>query len=296
MVDDALDPNISEAELSLILNSSMNTRAYNKSREGVENRIFDTVKSFGGDSLKALVSFADDGFMKERVFYIKLHGERSEVKRFILNKCLVKIALKWRNNNKRNKKNYGKHLQPSTWNTLLKMLFCVFHKKNVNYHYANDFNGDVEFHSVLTAQWALQCEADPTFASGVGTSTFDMNADFKIREHFRLGKFNPFSTELTEDAYNDRLKYAIYVLGRYFLCRGCNEIAFCNWEQVRFHETMVHGEKEEYVELIHKWDKTHQMNLKNTTSRDVSSRVSPRIYANANDELCPHRFLKFLRS
>jgi len=147
----------------------------------------------------------------------------------------------------------------------------------------------------LTAQWALQREADPTFASGVGTATFDMNADFKIREHFRAGKFNPFSKELTEDAYNDRLKYAIYVLGRYFLCRGRNEIAFCNWEQVRFHETVVNGEKEEYVELIHKWDKTHQMNLNNTTSRDVNSRIAPRIYENANDELCPHRFLKFLR-
>jgi hypothetical protein len=104
IVDDASDPNISEAELSLILNSSVNTRAYDKSRGGVETRFFDTIKSFGGDSLKALVSFADDGFMKERVFYIKLHGERSEVKRFILNKCSVKIALKWRNNNKRKKK------------------------------------------------------------------------------------------------------------------------------------------------------------------------------------------------
>jgi hypothetical protein len=85
------------------------------------------------------------------------------------------------------------------------------------------------------------------------------------------------------------------VLGRYFLCRGRSEIAFCCWDQVKFHETTVNGEKEEFVEVVHKWDKTHKMSLQNPTSRDVTSQVSPRIYANANDDLCPHRFLKFLR-
>jgi hypothetical protein len=138
-------------------------------------------------------------------------------------------------------------------------------------------------------------EQDPTFATGIGTAPFDMNADFKIREHFRSGKFNPFSTDLTEEAYKDRLKYAIYVLGRYFLCRGRNEIAFCCWDQVKFHEATVNGEKEEFIEVIHKWDKTHKMSLNNPTSRDITSQVSPRIYSNANDDLCSHRFLKFLR-
>jgi len=102
-------------------------------------------------------------------------------------------------------------------------------------------------------------EQDPTFASGIGTATFDMNADFKIREHFCSGMFNPFSTDLSEEAYKDRLKYAVYVLGRYFLCCGQNEIAFCCWDQVKFHEATVNEEKEEFVEVIHKWDKTHKM-------------------------------------
>jgi ribosomal protein L31E len=95
-----MDPNISEDELKLIMSSSVNTKVYEKSRTGVESRFFDTIAKYGGDRLKPLVMFADDGFMKERVFYIKLRGDRNEVKRFILNKCLVKIALKWRNNNK----------------------------------------------------------------------------------------------------------------------------------------------------------------------------------------------------
>jgi hypothetical protein len=74
------------------------------------------------------------------------------------------------------------------------------------------------------------------------------------------------------------------VLGRYFLCCGQNEIAFCCWDQVKFHEATVNGEKEEFVEVIHKWDKTHKMSLNNPTSRDVSSQVSPRIYSNPNDD------------
>jgi len=53
------------------------------------------------------------------------------------------------------------------------------------------------------AQWTKMQEQDPTFATGTGTATFDINADYKIREHFRSGKFNPFSTALTEEAYKD---------------------------------------------------------------------------------------------
>jgi hypothetical protein len=83
------------------------------------------------------------------------------------------------------------------------VVFQLSQKKNINYHYANDFNGDGEFHSVLMAQWTKMQEQDPTFASGIGTATFDMNADFKIRDHFHSGKFNPFSTDFTEEAYKD---------------------------------------------------------------------------------------------
>jgi hypothetical protein len=171
-----------------------------------------------------------------------------------------------------------------------------FSQKNLNYHFANDFNGDGEFHAVLTTLWAKQREEDPTFASGIGTSTFDMNGDFKIREQFRSGKFNPFSMKLSEAAYKDRLKYAVYCLGRYFLCRGRGEIAYCEWKQVKFHEGLVNGEVEEYVEVVHSFDKSHKLTITNTTARDVNDQVSPRIYANPTDDLCPYRFMKFLRS
>jgi hypothetical protein len=46
-----------------------------------------------------------------------------------------------------------------------------------------------------------------------------MEADQKLCEKFLAGEFNPFSTEVTAVAYENRRKF-IYVLGHYFLLRG----------------------------------------------------------------------------
>jgi len=174
------DPHISTEERDLIMNASVNTKEYEKSRRGVESRFFDTLDQYGGDGLRQLTLYHIDGFKQERIFYIKLRGERSEEKRFILNKCLIIIALKWRNC-KPGIKSFGKHYQPSTWDTMLKYLFSMFRRKNIAYNYATDFNGEGEFHGVLSTMWAKQMEEDPDFATGVKTSTCDMNADFKLR-------------------------------------------------------------------------------------------------------------------
>jgi len=156
-----------------------------------------------------------DGFRQEQLFYIKLRGEKTEEKKIILNKCLIHIALKWCNNKKG--KDFGKHLQPSTWDTKLKYLFCVFRRKNIQYNHLTDFNAEGEFHSILSTTWADEMEKDPSFASGTGTSTFYEDADKKLREFYKEGKFNPFSTATTQEAYEDRKKYMISVLGRFFL-------------------------------------------------------------------------------
>jgi hypothetical protein len=139
LLDDSSDLHISAEEAILIANSSVNTKKYEKNKKGVEARFFDTLEKYGGNELKKLTSYANDGFRCERLFYIMLRGEKTEEKRFVLNKCLVKIALKWRNMKDKNK---GEHLQPSTWETLMKYLFAVFRQKNIRYNYATDFNGD----------------------------------------------------------------------------------------------------------------------------------------------------------
>ena len=42
---------------------------------------------------------------------------------------------------------------------------------------------------MLSSQWTKEMEADPMFASGVGTSTFDMEADAKLQSQFKAGTF-----------------------------------------------------------------------------------------------------------
>jgi hypothetical protein len=118
-----------------------------------------------------------------------------------------------------------------------------------------------------------------------------MEADHKIRQQYKDGKFNPFSSAATEEAFRDRLKYCIWVLGRYLLCRGHNESVYSTWKQVVFNSCVAGGVMEEYVEYRHHWDKSHKCKLKNTTPRET---VPACICANPNDELCPHRFLVFL--
>jgi hypothetical protein len=72
MFDSKSDANYSEEETAVIMNSTVNTKQYEKNRSGIEARFFDTVEKFGGDSLKPLTLFARDGFRKNRLFYIKL--------------------------------------------------------------------------------------------------------------------------------------------------------------------------------------------------------------------------------
>jgi len=215
MVNDVSDGSLTESELQLIQNATVNTKQYERNKKGIEERFFDTVYTFGGPLLQPLTLFCLDGFKKECLFYVKLRGEKTEEKRLILNKCLVKVALKWRNNKKG--KDFGRHYQPSTWEMKNKYLFAIFRRKMIQFNQLTDFNGVGEFHSVLTAQWALEMEKDEKFASNIGTSTFDDDADKKLRDLFSAGKFNPFSTDTTTEAYEDRKNYMVYVLGRFFL-------------------------------------------------------------------------------
>jgi hypothetical protein len=77
-------------------------------------------------------------------------------------------------------KDFGKPYQPSMWATKMKFLFSVFCQKKILFNVQTDFNGEGEFHPVLAAQWAILMEKDEKFASGIGTSTFDGDADKKL--------------------------------------------------------------------------------------------------------------------
>jgi len=72
--EEGIDVDASEEEQSLLLSSTVNTKAYEKNKKGIEERFFDTLEKFGGTHLKQLALYAEDGFRKERLFYMKLRG------------------------------------------------------------------------------------------------------------------------------------------------------------------------------------------------------------------------------
>jgi len=107
---------------------------------------FDTIKQFGGPEMQPLLDKVEKNKIKEKRFYIILRGRRNEHKRIILSKCLLLLALEWRN---QSKKDFGKIYQPDTWATKLRTLFSTFRSKGILFKHTKDFNGEGEFHAVL---------------------------------------------------------------------------------------------------------------------------------------------------
>jgi hypothetical protein len=286
--------NLSADDERLILGSSVNKKKYGKSKEGVEKRFFETIEQYGNAELKQLLTVCTPGvgMLPERRFYTLLRGDMTEQKRIILGKCLLICALKWRNLTKRE---YGKPLQPSTWDTNLKTLFAKFNEQGIQFKHLKHFNKDGEFHAVLMKQWQEAMQDDPTFASGVGTSTIDYEADRKIREKYNKKEFDPFSINDGTLAFHDRMCYMVFVLGRYWLLRGRSEVAQLKWENLKFVEKYDNGKFVGYIELDLPWHKGNKLSLKNPNARKLTD-VSPRIHPNENDPLCPHKFVTFYRS
>ncbi len=284
--------NFSTEEEKLITESSVNTLDYGKSKEGIKKHFFDTVEQYGGEDLKKLVKVIVRKQISERRFYVILRGRRNEHKRIILSKCLLLIAIKWRNMSKRD---FGKHYQPETWATMLRTMFAIFRTKDITFKHTRDFNGNGEFHAVLKKRWENEIDKDPQFATGICTSSPDLDADWKIREKYKAKEFNPFSTSDGTTAYQDHLHYAVFILGRSWLLRGRKEIVFLLWNQIKFLSTVDNGKVIQFVEVVQHFDKGHPLNLKNTTARSVDD-IAPRIYPNNKDPLCPVKFLTFFRS
>jgi hypothetical protein len=56
---------------------------------------------------------------------------------------------------------------------------------------------------------------DETFGTGVKTSHPDLEADRKIRDTYAEGEFDPFNKTDGKVAYEHRLWYGVFIVGRY---------------------------------------------------------------------------------
>jgi hypothetical protein len=52
MVNEPLDSTMSEAEVALVINSSVNTKEYERNKKGIKARFFDTIEKYGSNLLK----------------------------------------------------------------------------------------------------------------------------------------------------------------------------------------------------------------------------------------------------
>jgi hypothetical protein len=117
----------------------------------------------------------------------------------------------------------------------------------------------------------------------------------KIREKYDAGDFDPFSFSDGPTAYQHRLWYGIFVVGRYWLLRGTKEVANLLCSQVKFCTATENGVPVSYIEIVHHYDRSMKLDLKNTTARSTKQ-LPPRLYPNTNDALCPVKNLTFFHS
>jgi len=104
------------------------------------------------------------------------------------------MASKWRNMSKKDK---GKQYQPDTWATCSELYL--------------QHSGQRELHLSIPKTLITVVPLSPTEKP---TGKYERN---------QYNKFDPFSTSDGPSAYTDRLNYAVFVLGRYWLLRGHNE-------------------------------------------------------------------------
>ncbi len=78
MEDKNITFNLSREEEEFIQGSTVNTKHYEKTKWGIEDRFFETVKKHGGPQLQQLLPIiTTKKGTEERVFYFMLRGEKT---------------------------------------------------------------------------------------------------------------------------------------------------------------------------------------------------------------------------
>ena len=95
-------------------------------------------------------------------------------------------------------------------------------------------------------------------------------------------------------AYQHRLWYGVFIIGRYWFLPGHKEVGFLKWSQVIFGNATENGVPVEYIIVIHHFYKGHQLTITNTTACSKKD-VAPKLYKNAKRSLCPVKFFEFFR-
>ena len=143
-----------------------NTTYYINQCKARVKRFFDTIEEFGGNQLKKLLKKVPSnyscGTKEDYAFYNILGGEKNDIKKYILNQCLVLCCMKWVILKGAKK---GKPYQPSTFDKMMQSIGYDWLAKGIKFNYKEDFNDQGEFHGVVKDFWKRHQKKDPTFGT-----------------------------------------------------------------------------------------------------------------------------------
>jgi hypothetical protein len=261
----ALDPE--DAEFLGTVKRGKNSTDYIRRQEMVEEKVFDTIKKYGGTAMQVLLEKVrighpnSQGDVEDYRFYRILRGPKNQAKWAILNKVFIACVLTWKNKD-------DVHLQPSTFTQYMKLFGYVLAWKGVAYKYDLDFNGKKEFHGVAITHWENIRKEDPTFGTGVNVAEFVKDYDKAIREAITRGDLKPY-----EDPKDCRA-VVMWCLGRNLALRGKMEHANMYMDQCYMGR---YGEDDGPRLNEKAWfgyrppkDKTHQVNFKRPRTENLA--------------------------
>lgn len=143
-----------------------NTTEYIEKCEAQVEKFFSVIEEFGGNNLRKLCvmepSRYSHGTKEDKAFYNQLGGEKNQVKKYVVNMCLVLFVMKSKVTRGKNK---GKPYQPSTLDKYLQLISYDWKAKGVLYNYKTDFNGKGEFHGLVKEMWHQHSKKDPSFGT-----------------------------------------------------------------------------------------------------------------------------------
>jgi hypothetical protein len=133
--------------------------------------------------------------------------------------------------------------------------------------------------------------ADPKFGTGKNTGEIDGEADRKYIAALDCGKLKPYEN------YDDLIDCVVYNFGRYWLCRGRQEITLTKWSFIQFgiyKSGPDEGLGYARLNILDGIYKTMKWSLKNPIIKKTKSHVEVR--DNPEDPYSAYKILKHLRS
>ena len=265
---------LEDEELDLLETAQNTGKVTEKHAKKIQSRCarwFSTLEEHGGTLLKELLIVEPANYAQGRVngycFFNMVGGSCDTFKHTILNHCLVLCGMKWLCLSGANK---GKPLLPKSFCRYMGLIFAEFRKKGFEYDFRRDFDEKGDFHGVMIKRWETIRKQDPTYGVPKPHSDIDWELDRKVREAVNDGRLKPW-----DDPHHLQL-VTCYVLGRFFLFRGCKEM--CDLLHQQLYQgiyTRKHGDLAgmEYYAVEFPEDKTNRLSLVNPGALKDEERV-----------------------